>query len=134
MNSEEGIFDNRDRALSKTQSPSIDILLPSNLERYLCLLSDEEEKSNEYVQSLMKEYKKNKCFQINKNMKKRMDEELCCGKSSDSASEQMMKKVFNLYNVKIDPHTAVGIDVAYSFSKHIFEDDQDDEDKSVPMV
>merc|ERR1712003_183421 len=66
--------------------------------------------------------------------KKRMDEELCCGKSSDSASEQMMKRIFNLYNVKIDPHTAIGLDVAYSFNRHIFGDDQDNEDEAVPMV
>ena len=33
-----GIFDNRERTLLKTVSPAIDILVPSNLERYLYLL------------------------------------------------------------------------------------------------
>eukprot|EP01083_Nonionella_stella_P087769 244302_1 len=126
INDEQGVFTNKQRTLDKTHSPSIDILLPSNLERYLRVIGEEKA---EQTEALMTEYKTNKCFKISEGMLKEMQDELLCGKASDAECLKMIKYVYDEYNVKVDPHTAIGIDVANSFV-----DVFDAGDDNVPMI
>lgn len=96
----EGIYD-RGRDLIITQSPSIDILISSNLERYFYLKTHDAER----VSKLMKKIKEDGKISL-------YGHQIFEGDWADEEeTSRSIKEVMDKYNYLIDPHTAVAYTV-----------------------
>ncbi len=101
-----GVY-NRKRKLVVTSSPSMDILVSSNLER---LLYDISGSDPEKVNTLISDLNKKGEFKIDSDMKDRMSD--FYGEfATDKETFETIKYVFKDLNYLIDPHTAVGYNV-----------------------
>ena len=108
---ETGVYDKR-RPFHKTTSPSMDILVSSNLERLLYLLSGCD---NEYVADRMRELKENGVYRINDEMLTRLRCEFGCGCASDEDAANAIETVWREQGYLMDPHTAVAWCVSEQF-------------------
>ena len=99
---ETGVYDKR-RELIMTISPSMDILVSSNLERLLWLIS---EKDTQQVKKLMNSLKEKACYRIDSEMKEKL-KNFYGGFAPQEESRQCIKEVFEKSKYLIDPHTAV---------------------------
>lgn len=102
-----GIYD-RNRHLISTISPSMDILISSNLERFLFEISDHNEAAINYW---MRNLQEKGNFKLEKTLKNKMEEIVFAGYASEKETMNTIKKVYNQYQYLIDPHTAVGVKV-----------------------
>jgi len=105
-----GTYDRR-RPLYKTQSPSMDILVSSNLERLLFLLSDD----TELVASLMSDLNTQGCYTVPEALKAAIQEEFWAGCCGDSEAKQTINQVWQQNRYLCDPHTATGWAVAEDY-------------------
>lgn len=106
-----GVYDKR-RPFHKTTSPSMDILVSSNLERLLYLLSGCD---NEYVRSLMKQLKREGHYQVSEEMLSKLKAEFGCGCCNDAEAAAVIRRVWKESGYLLDPHTAVAWAVADQF-------------------
>jgi threonine synthase len=97
-----GTYDRR-RPLLKTTSPSMDILVSSNLERLLYLMSDET-----LVAQLMTQLNTQGSYTVPGDMLKAIQEQFWAGCCDDARAAEVMNKVFTEYGYLCDPHTASG--------------------------
>ncbi len=102
-----GIYD-RNRPLVSTISPSMDILISSNLERFLFEISEHQEKAVNYW---MKDLREKGQFKLDGNIKEKMEEIIFAGYASEEETLKTIKTVYNEYHYLVDPHTAVGVKV-----------------------
>ncbi|EJO5347328.1 threonine synthase [Clostridium botulinum] len=101
-----GIYDRR-RNFSVTNSPSMDILISSNLERFLYEISG---KDSPLISNLMTELKEKGKYEITEEMKNRLD--ILYGNFADEEDTlKVIEKVYKTSNYLIDTHTAVAYDV-----------------------
>ena len=103
---ENGIY-NANRNFVKTISPSMDILISSNLERFLYLINDN---NPLVVSNLMEELKNNNCYEINEIAKTKL-KEIKAGFLGEIETVASIKEVYDEYHFLIDPHTAVSYGV-----------------------
>lgn len=98
-----------------TNSPSMDILVSSNLERLLSLVSSEEE-----LVSYMTDLKEKGCFEVSKETKEKLKDFISFS-SNEEETLSAMKKSFEEDNYLIDPHTGVGYSsfLKYHGNKHV---------------
>ncbi len=99
---------NRDREFKKTISPSMDILISSNLERLLYELSGHDA---EQIREWMNELKKNGRYTVNAEMKRRISELFWSSYTTEDETIETIRDVYADYEYVIDTHTAVGVDV-----------------------
>lgn len=104
---ETGRYD-RNRKLFTTISPSMDILISSNLERLLFMLSGYDGKM---VSGLMESLKKTGCYTVSEEMKESLDSVFSAGFADDNETMKTIGKVFDEYGYLIDTHTAVAYNV-----------------------
>lgn len=105
-----GIYD-RNRTFHVTNSPSMDILVSSNLERFLYEISGED---SYIVKNLMKDLKESGKYKISESMKKRLD--ILCGDfSNEKETLKAIKDVYKSSNYLIDTHTAVAYGVCEKY-------------------
>ena len=109
-----GVYDKR-REFYKTSSPSMDILVSSNLERLLYLLSGDEA----YVAGLMKELNENGIYKVSDELLNALQSEFDCGCCSDEDSLATIGRVFADTGYLMDPHTAVAWNVSENFMKAV---------------
>ena len=102
-----GTYD-RNREFLKTISPSMDILISSNLERLLYDLSGVDDK---YIKSLMEDLNKNGKYQVNDEILKKIKEQFGAGYATDEETAKTIKKVWEEEKYLLDPHTAVAYKV-----------------------
>jgi threonine synthase len=102
-----GTYDRR-RPLHKTDSPSMDILVSSNLERLLYLLSGD----CALVADLMKQLNENGFYTVPDSLKAAIDGEFWADYAGDVEAGETIRKVFGSHNYLCDTHTAVGWAVA----------------------
>lgn len=107
----EGTY-NRDRPFHKTISPSMDILISSNLERLLYYASNQDA---DYITSLLDKLQKEGTYKINDQLKKRLDTMFYAGYASDEETSTSIKKVYKDCGYIMDPHTAVGYKVMQDY-------------------
>lgn len=94
---------NRNREFVLTNSPSMDILISSNLERLIYLICDENsDKCNE----LMTELKSNGKYTITESMKSKLDD-FVGGFATEDETCQQIKAVYEDTGYVMDTHTAV---------------------------
>ena len=101
-----GIYDAR-RKFYNTNSPSMDIIISSNLERLLYIESGYDDK---FIKKIMEELDTNKVFDLNKNFKDVYEniKKTFVGYFADvNETNATIKKVYDEYNYLIDTHTAV---------------------------
>ena len=103
-----GVYDRR-REFKKTISPSMDILVSSNLERMLYYESGGD---CELTAGLMKDLSEKGYFRISDEMLSGIRESFDCGYASDDEAREAIKDSYESYDRVVDPHTAVAIKVA----------------------
>lgn len=102
-----GIYD-RNRQFYTTISPSMDILISSNLERLLYHLADGDDKLiNEWFGSL----KSSGRYEVNAEVKAKIGELFCAGCCDDNETKSEIRKTFNEEHYLLDTHTAVAVKV-----------------------
>ncbi len=100
-----GIYD-KNRNFYTTMSPSMDILISSNLERLLCLMSDEKEAEG-YMKSLAETGK----YEVSDAIKNKIKEDFygaCC---DDDQTQATIRDIWQKYEYLADTHTAVACGV-----------------------
>ena len=102
-----GVYD-KNRAFHTTVSPSMDILISSNLERFLFDLYDQDCGA---VKSLMDSLAKTGRYEINSGARRTMGELLYGGYATDTATEAAIGEAWRTYGYLSDTHTAVGLKV-----------------------
>ena len=102
-----GTYD-RNREFSCTLSPSMDILVSSNLERLLFELSFHDDA---FVRRCMDELAEHGTYKIDGNVKKRLQSQFEAGCCNDEQTMQSIKRIWDIYHYLIDPHTAVAFHV-----------------------
>lgn len=110
---ESGIYDSG-RKFHLTASPSIDILISSNLERLIHSLSDCD---CNYVKALMDDLKSTGRYCVNDYIKTKMKDTFWGGFCDDIMTGRAISSVFEEYGYLIDPHTAVAYDVYNQYIK-----------------
>jgi len=98
-----GTYDKR-RPLLKTTSPSMDILVSSNLERLLYLLSGD----TRLVADLMKQLNTEGHYTVPADLLQKIQAEFRCGCCDDARAEEVMGRVYKELGYLCDPHTAAG--------------------------
>ena len=106
-----GFYDKR-RPFHKTTSPSMDILVSSNLERMLYLLSDGDDA---YVAGLMRQLRDEGRYQVTDKMLARLHEIFSCACCDDAQAAEVMGRVWREHGYVCDPHTAVAWHAADAF-------------------
>ncbi len=102
-----GTYD-RNRPFYLTSSPSMDILISSNLERLLYLLHGcNDEKLRELMQALSAEGK----YTVGPDVLARLQEEFSCGSADDVQTAETIRDVFARTGYLCDTHTAVAVKV-----------------------
>ena len=102
-----GTYD-RNRPFYQTASPSMDILISSNLERLLALM----EGAGEGVAAYMNELAARGKYTVKPETAKRIAEEFACGFCDDEGTKKTIAKLFSEKNYLLDTHTAVAWNVA----------------------
>ena len=102
-----GVYDRR-RPLLKTTSPSMDILVSSNLERLLYLLSGD----TALVAGLMKDLNEQGFYKVPDSLLAAIQAEFAAGYCDDARTEDYIGKVYRDHGYLMDPHTACGWAVA----------------------
>jgi len=102
-----GTYD-RKRELVLTASPSMDILISSNLERLLYLISN---RDAELVKGCMQELNTKGKYSIEGALLAKIQAEFVGGFCNDPNTKETIKEVFEKHNYLIDTHTAVAYNV-----------------------
>ncbi|WP_455541951.1 threonine synthase [Intestinibacter sp.] len=111
-----GVYD-KNRELKLTTSPSMDILISSNLERLLFEISN---RDAEKVNSLIDDLNTKGVYEIDEDMKKNLSY-FYGGYSNEETVSKTIKEIFDRYKYLLDTHTAV----AYSCYEKYVEDTKD---------
>ena len=98
-----GTYD-RMRPLYKTNSPSMDILVSSNLERLLYLLSGD----CALVAALMEQLNNKGSYTVPEALLKQIQDQFWADCCDDQGAEKVIGKVFAEFGYLCDPHTAAG--------------------------
>ncbi|MBD5384467.1 MAG: threonine synthase [Ruminococcaceae bacterium] len=102
-----GVYD-RNRRFYTTISPSMDILISSNLERLLYHLTGENDKLiNEWFGALKTSGK----YEVNDDVKKQLSELFYAGCCSDEETKAQIHKTFTEEHYLLDTHSAVAVKV-----------------------
>ncbi len=115
-----GVYD-RNRDFYCTMSPSMDILISSNLERLLYFCAGAE-KTARYMDSL----KRNGKYEIDSGIKSLIDENFAGYFADETETAQTIRDYYVNHNYLIDTHTAVAVSCAEQYLK----DTQD----NIPML
>jgi len=102
---------NRIRLFHKTQSPSMDILVSSNLERLLYLLSGD----CDLVAQLMQQLNTDGRYQVPEYLHSRIRQHFHGGSSGDYQGGLAISRVFRDHHYLMDTHTAAGWVVAEDY-------------------
>ncbi len=106
-----GVYDRR-RPLHKTISPSMDILVSSNLERLLYFMSGS---NTELVAQLMGELNREGVYTVPEEMQTAISEEFWAGFCDDKRASRTIEKVWEEQGYLCDTHTATGWAVAEDY-------------------
>jgi len=98
-----GVYDRR-RPLYKTQSPSMDILVSSNLERLLYLVTEDPA----FVRERMEALSRDGCYQIGAALLGKIQGEFWAGCCDDAQAKEVIGRIWREHQYLCDPHTAAG--------------------------
>ena len=105
---------NANRTFIPTISPSMDILVSSNLERLLFLLSNHNDVLiNQYMASL----KKDGHYTISDDLRQRLQESFAAYDCSEDECKKVIHDTFHKEHILIDPHTAVAVHACHAYKQ-----------------
>ena len=113
-----GVYD-RNREFHKTISPSMDILISSNLERLLYYMSG---KDNEAVKGMMAQLGSQGRYEVSDEIKEKIRQEFYAGCVFKADTEKTIKEVYDRYNYLLDTHTAVAYKTLADYKKETGDD------------
>ena len=102
-----GIY-NKNREFLKTISPSMDILISSNLERLIYYMSGCD---NKYVDKLMEDLKETGCYKVNDDILRKITDKFQSGFADDNTTKKIIKDIYKKDGYLLDTHTAVAYKV-----------------------
>lgn len=102
-----GTYDRR-REFHKTNSPSMDILISSNLERFLFEVSGHD---SALVAGLMEDLRVKGAFTVEKSLLEKLDSILWAGWADEAKGARALRDAFQRYHYLVDTHTAVALAV-----------------------
>ena len=108
-----GIY-NRNLPFHKTISPSMDILISSNLER---LLFHETGGDVDRVKNFMQELNDSGKYKIDNALKKKFDKIFYADFATEEDTSKMIKEIFNRFKYLVDTHTAVALSVVNKYRR-----------------
>ena len=100
-----GTYDRR-RDFHLTTSPSMDILISSNLERLLCMLCGAEKTAE-----MMKSLKEEGAYTLDETTRAALSCEFWAAFADDSETQATIRSYYDKHHYLMDPHTAVGFAV-----------------------
>ena len=104
-----GVYD-RNRAFHTTMSPSMDILISSNLERLLYLIAGSEETA-----SYMKQLNEKGVYKVSDEVMAKIQKDFCGYYCDEDGTAKTIKSIYEGYNYLADTHTAVAISSALQY-------------------
>lgn len=108
-----GVYD-RNRHFYTTISPSMDILISSNLERLLYHLTDGDDKQiSEWFGKLAKDGR----YEVGDAVKSRINDIFYAGCCDDAATKEAIRQAFDEYSYLMDTHTGVAYKVYNDYKK-----------------
>ena len=110
-----GTYDISDRTFVKTPSPSMDILVSSNLERQLFELTG---RDADAIAGWMADLKAKRCFKVDRDTFAGMRELYAADSVDNAECLTAIRETFERTGYLMDPHTAV----AYKVAEHLRED------------
>ena len=99
---------NCNREFFTTMSPSMDIIISSNLERLIYHLSN---RNDEYVKHIYGKLTQDKYYKVESDLRIKMQEDFYGGYCDETQTKNTIKRIFEQHNYLLDPHTAVGVKV-----------------------
>lgn len=108
-------------AVEPSLSPSMDIQISSNFERYLCDLIG---RDRDTVATLMTAFKEQGSFRLNDGLMERARRDFHARRCDDAQTKEMMAACYAETGYLIDPHTAVGLHAAWQIKQ----------DPSLPII
>lgn len=108
-----GVYD-RNRHFYPTVSPSMDILISSNLERLLYIMTGKNDTLiSEWFGKLSAEGK----YEVSDDVKAKLSEEFCAGFCDDEKTKATIHEIYEKYSYTCDTHTAVAVKVYEDYKK-----------------
>ena len=104
----------RNRSFYATISPSMDILISSNLERLMFTLHGEDDAA---VRELYGSLKDNGIFEVSAEVLEKIKALYSAGCCDDEETKATIKEVYETYNYLCDTHTAVAVKVCEDYRK-----------------
>jgi len=108
-----GVYD-KNRDFYTTISPSMDILVSSNLERLLYKISDNDDK---LVSELMSKLKTQGVYEVPQEIKTKISDAFYGGFCDEVNTKQTIKNLFDAQDYLCDTHTAVAVSVYDEYVK-----------------
>ena len=102
-----GTYDRR-RDFYTTTSPSMDILISSNLERLLFDLTDRDDTA---VSAMMESLRRDGCYTVSDGVREKLQALFAGGFADDAAVAATIRDTFAAHHYLIDTHTAVAVRV-----------------------
>ena len=107
-----GVYD-RNRKFVTTISPSMDILISSNLERLLYIMTGDDAKIREWFGKLSKEGR----YEVDEAVKAQLSADFAAGCCDDERTKATIKEIYDKYSYTLDTHTAVAVAVYEDYRK-----------------
>ena len=98
---ESGTYDRR-RAFHLTTSPSMDILISSNLERLLCLFCGAEQTAD-----MMQSLREDGVYSLDEKTRTALSAECWAAWAGDDETQEIIRRYYEKHHYLMDPHTAV---------------------------
>lgn len=102
-----GVYD-KNRRFYATCSPSMDILISSNLERLLYLMSG---RDDSFIRDRFGKLASEGRYEVSDEIKTKLSDEFYSGYCDDDGTKKMIGEVFRTYGYVCDTHTAVAVKV-----------------------
>lgn len=122
-----GVYDCK-RPFYKTMSPSMDILVSSNLERLIFEVSGRDARA---TAERMKKLSEQGRYEVNASELKLIRENFFAGYTTEDETVECMYEFFTEYGYPMDTHTGVAMNVAQKYEQA---KEEDGEDRKAPMV
>lgn len=107
-----GIY-NKNRPFQKTVSPSMDILISSNLERFLYHLTEDSSKITDWMQKLYVDGR----YQVDSSYLQQLKKLFSADWVDENNTLKAIKTIYDSYEYTADPHTAVAWQAAQNYKK-----------------
>ena len=108
-----GVY-NRNRDFFATTSPSMDILISSNLERLLYILCG---RNSDIINEWFGSLKENGKYTVSDDVKEQIQSLFSAGCCDDEKTKETIGETYSAFNYLADTHTAVGIEVCNEYIK-----------------